>query len=82
MTVKKVQAPLLLAISQCKVVLLTAKPPFFQLRFLWPGTTIFLKIHFVVSKWPKFYNLHTFFKNITDLIHLRPHQTLCSSLAF
>ena len=55
-TVQKVQQFLILAISQCSVVLLTAKPPFFKLGFFWPGSTIFFNFDFAVSKWPKFNN--------------------------
>ena len=51
--------------------------PFFNLDFSGLGQPIFLKFHFAVSKWSKFNNWPTFSKSITDLIHFRPHQTLC-----
>ena len=55
---------------------------FSNLGFSGLGQQKFLKFDLVVSKWPKFNNWLTFSKNITDLIHLRPHQTLCYFVAF
>ena len=56
--------------------------PFSNLDFSGLGQPIFLKFHFAVSKCSKFNNWPTFSKSITDLIHFRPHQTLCYFLAF
>ena len=56
--------------------------PFSNLGFTGMNQSIFLKLCFVVSKWPKFNNWPTFSENIIDLIHLRPHQTLCYFVAF
>ena len=56
--------------------------PFSNLGFSGLGQQKILKFDLVVSKWPKFNNWLTFSKNITDLIHLRPHQTLCYFVAF
>ena len=56
--------------------------PFSNLDFSGLGQPVFLKFHFAVSKCSKFNNWPTFSKSITDLIHFRPHQTLCYFLAF
>ena len=56
--------------------------PFSNLDFSGLGQPIFLKFHFAVSKCSKFNNWPTFSRSINDLIHFRPHQTLCYFLAF
>ena len=79
---KRFRYPHFLAISQCKVVYLLPNHPFSNFGFSGLNQPIFLKFDFVVSKWPKFNNWPIFSGNIIDLIHLRPHQTLCYFMAF
>ena len=51
--------------------------PFSNLDFSGLGQPFFLNFDFAVSKWPKFNNWPTFSRNMNDLIHFAPHQTLC-----
>ena len=65
-----------------KLFYLLTNHPFSNLVFSGPNKHFNLKFGLVVSKWPKFNNWPTFSWNVTDLIHLRPHETLCCFVAF
>ena len=71
-----------LSISQCTVVMVTSKPHFFKLSFLWPGLTNFLEISLVISKYPIFNNWQLIFWKTIDLVYIRSHKTVFCFEAF
>ena len=74
---KRFSNPLFLPSLSVVLFCLLPNHPFSNLDFSGLGQPFFLNFDFAVSKWPKFNNWPTFSRNINDLIHFRPHQTLC-----